>query len=106
MVERKFSEIVLADVPNDKLFLAIADRIVIEFEAEIIEKVNDLDSIYWDFKIGSEIITLHQQIFMGITIFSKELNNASIKANKLVEKIGFQLKYTDSQFGKYESDSK
>lgn len=95
---QSYSEILIAEQPDSSLFQRLADRIVSEFKAKIIERINDLDSVYWDFQIKSEIITLHQKTFIGISIFPKDLDNASIAANELAEKVAFKLKYSDSNF--------
>lgn len=91
-MEKPYSEIILSKHPSDELLIEIAKRLISEFGAESIGKFADIDSLFWDFKIDSEIIILHQQTFIGITIFPKELVNATIKANRIVEEIGFMLK--------------
>ena len=95
MTPPPYSEIIISEQPDSALFQSLADRLVSDFEAKIIEKINDFDSAYWDFEINSEIITLHQQTFIGISIFPKDLDKASITANQLAETIGFKLKYSD-----------
>lgn len=90
-MEKLYSEIVLSEYPDDRLLIEIVKKLISEFKAESIRKIYDLDSLYWDFKIDSEIITLHQQTLIGIAIFHKELANATIKANQIVEEIGFKL---------------
>ena len=93
---QSYSEILITEQADNSLFERFADRIVIEFKAKIIGKANDLDSIYWDFQIKSEIITLHYQVFLGIYIFPKELGKVSMIASILTKKNAFKLKYTDN----------
>ncbi|MBP6091218.1 MAG: hypothetical protein KA521_08190 [Crocinitomicaceae bacterium] len=95
---KSYSEIIIKEQPDNSLFKRLADRIVFEFKAKIIEKINDLDSAYWDFQVKSEIITLHQQTYIGISVYPKDLDKASIAANQLAEKIAFKLKYSDSNY--------
>jgi 3',5'-cyclic AMP phosphodiesterase CpdA len=95
-MKKNYSEILLSSLPDNSLFIDFADRIKNEFKAEIVDKINDLDTVYWDLKINSDLITLHQQTFIGITVFPKDLDNASRQVNDLVERIGFKLKYSDS----------
>jgi hypothetical protein len=95
---QSYSEIIITEQPDSSLFKRLADRIVSEFKAKLIEKINDLDSTYWDFQVKSEIITLHQQTFVGISTFPKDLDKASIVANQLAEKIAFKLKYSDINY--------
>ena len=98
MTTPSYSEILITEQPDSSLFQRLADRIVSEFKAKIIEKINDFDSAYWDFEVNSEIITLHQQTFIGISVFPKDLDKASIAANQLAEKIAFKLKYSDRNY--------
>lgn len=91
-----YSEIVITKQPDSSLFKRLADRIVSEFNAKIVEQIDSLDSSYWDFQVKSETITLHQQTYIGISVFPRELDKASIVANQLAEKIAFKLKYSDS----------
>lgn len=93
-----YSEVRITEQPDNSLFIRLADRIVSEFKAKIIEKINDLDSTYWDFQVKSEIITLHQQTFIGISVFPKDLDKASTVANELAVKIAFKLKYSDRSY--------
>ena len=93
-----YSEILITEQTNNVIFKRLADRIISEFKAINIDQINDLDSIYWDFKIKSEIITLHQHTFIGISIFPKDLNNASKKANGIAAIVAFKLKYSDNNY--------
>jgi len=98
---QSYSEIIITEHADSSLFKRLADRIVSEFKAKLVEKINDLDTVYWDFQVKSEIITIHQQTFIGISVFPKELDKASIVANQLAEKIAFKLKYTDSNYNNW-----
>lgn len=93
---KSYSEILISDKPDDKLFYHLADRIKTEFKAKQFSSDGDLDSKYWDFKIGVQEITLHQQSFVGITIYPTKQKGGTEEENYLVEKIGFRLKYSSS----------
>ncbi|WP_421807127.1 hypothetical protein [Flagellimonas sp.] len=95
---KSYSEILISDEPDGGLFKSISDRLTTEFKAELIDRVEDLDSKYFDFKIKDKVLTLHLQNFIGITLFPKELNNSTVKSNLLAESIGFKLKYSTSHF--------
>jgi hypothetical protein len=92
-----YSEILITEQIAPALFQNLADRLVAENNAKIIEKINEFDSIYWDFKVNIEVVTLHLQTYIGISIYPKELDKATIEANQLVERIGFKLKYSNNQ---------
>ncbi len=91
-MEQKYTEILISSEITNIVFEKIENRIIKEFRAEIIRKLYDLDSTYYDFKISSNLITLHKQVFVGISIFPTDLNNASIECNDVVTKIGYDLK--------------
>lgn len=91
-MEQKYTEILISSEIDNIVFEKIGNRIIKEFKAEIISKLCDLNSTYYDFKINSNLITLHKQVFVGISIFPTDLNNASIECNGIVKKIGYDLK--------------
>lgn len=96
-----YSEILITEQTDNELFKRLAGRMISEFKAINIDKINDLDSICWDFKIKSEIITLYQHTFIGISIFPKDLNNASKRANAIAEIVAFKLKYSDNNYNSW-----
>lgn len=96
---KSYSEILISNKPDSELFKSLSDRLRAEFKAELIDRVEDLDSKYFDFKIKDNVLTLHLQNYIGITIFPKDLNDSTEKANLLAETIGFKLKYSTSKVG-------
>lgn len=95
---KSYSEILISNEPDSGLFKSLSDRLRTEFKAELIDRVEDLDSKYFDFKIKDNVLTLHLQNYIGVTLFPKELNDSTGKANLLAETIGFKLKYSTSNF--------
>ncbi|MFY0672348.1 MAG: hypothetical protein JXQ87_03035 [Bacteroidia bacterium] len=95
---KTYSEILISNEPDSDLFQSLSDRLRSEFNAELIDRVEDLDSKYFDFKIKDKVLTLHLQNYIGITLFPKELNDSTDKANLLAETVGFKLKYSTSDF--------
>lgn len=89
-MKKSYPEIQIASKPDNAQFKKFADIIISEFRGEILNKINNLDTIYWDFKVKSEIITLHQQAFVGITVFPKDLDKSTTRAKELAERIGFK----------------
>jgi frataxin-like iron-binding protein CyaY len=94
---KSYSEILISIEPDSELFKSLSDRLRAEFQAELIDKVEDLDSKYFDFKIKDNVLTLHLQDYIGITLFPKDLNDSTEKANLLAEAIGFKLKYSTTK---------
>lgn len=76
----------LASLDSDDLFQCFANRIVKEFDATIINKLNGLDQKYWDFNISSTTIVLHSDTFMGISIYVENGSSETL-LRKIVEKI-------------------
>ena len=94
-MERKYTEVLISTEIDSIIFNKLINRIIIEFKGEIINEISDLDSTYCDFKINSSLITLHKQVFLGISIFPTSLNNDSIECNNMINKIGHDLKIFD-----------
>lgn len=53
-----------------------------EFKVKTINKLDGLDSFYWDFDFGVNTLVLHMQHYMGLSIHMKEKQN-----NQLLRKI-------------------
>ena len=87
-----YSEVTLAEHPDDRVFVGIANLLIEKLNANVITKISDLDSTYWDLEIGSSILVLHQQTFVGITIFPKEGHSASEETIALFKAIGLLIK--------------
>ena len=71
----------------DKFYLA---AVVLErdFQISFSHKLEDFDSLYWDFEYkGSELI-LHYNIYNGVSIFPKSFKQASSTDNVKVIEIG------------------
>ena len=47
-------------------------------------KISDTDSNYWDFIYKGTELTLHYNIYVGISLFPKSLTNATSSDNKIV----------------------
>jgi len=47
-------------------------------------KITDIDSSYWDFSYKEKELTLHYNIYVGISIFPKSLRNATSSDNQVV----------------------
>ena len=91
-MEQKYTEVLISSEVDNITFERLINRIIIHFKGEIISKVSDSDSSYYDFKINSNLITLHKQIFLGILIFPTHLNDASVECNSMVKIVGHDLK--------------
>ncbi len=95
---RTYSEILISNESDSDLFKSLSDRLKTEFKGVLIDRVEDLDTKYFDFKIKDNVLTLHLQNYIGITLFPTQLNESTDKANLLAESVGFRLKYSTSDF--------
>lgn len=87
-------EFIIHNIPNDNLFTKYVDRIISEFNGHLIERIQSLEFIYCDFVINSETICLHQDIYMGISVFPKDLKDATRHSQEIALQLAFQLKYS------------
>jgi hypothetical protein len=67
-------QINLSNDSNDfnKIATILTDKIGIRFS----EQLNGLDQKYWDFEYADCVFTLHQEHYLGISIFPKDKSNA------------------------------
>ncbi|WP_050977738.1 hypothetical protein [Herbaspirillum lusitanum] len=57
---------------DEFLFNDIAKRLEIAFDGKWTAKITGLDQRYWDLKVGSAILTLHLEHYLGISLFVAE----------------------------------
>ena len=93
---KAYPQISLTENINNQSFIELSRRIEFEFKGKIVNDLSDLESKYKDFNIEGKRITLHTNIYTGITIFPTKLKDAEKDENVTVEKIGFYLKYRQS----------
>ena len=84
-----FTEAVIADDGGLKEFYHIAGVMGQELNILFSHKEDDFDTINWDFKFKGHYLTLHYNIYNGISIFPTRTRDALNKDNKaLVELAG------------------
>ena len=69
-----------------RLFEKVARLIVKRFKGRFLEKLDGLDQRYWDIEIKGEILTLHLEHYLGITLFAR-----GKESDELVKAIGDYL---------------
>jgi hypothetical protein len=84
------TEAVIDDNCGISKFYSIAGTLSDELNVKFIKKVDDADSISWDFKYKKNLLTLSYSIFNGISILPGNLQN-NRHANKAVEDIALLL---------------
>lgn len=82
-----FTEVVIADDGGLKRFYQVADIISEDLKAKFTHKEDDFDTIDWEFKFRGHSLTLHYNIYNGISIFPTKTRDALNKDNKAVIEI-------------------
>ena len=85
--EKGCNEVIIKDDCDFETFYKVANFLENEFKIEFSRKLNDLDSIYWDFIYKKQEFTLYYNIYLGISIFPTALKEASVLANEMVIEI-------------------
>ena len=78
------TEAVIDDDGGLNRFYQIASVLSDGLDIAIINKEDDFDTIDWNFKFQGHLITLHYNIYTGISLFPTLTKNAVKKANNAV----------------------
>ncbi len=78
------TEAVISDDGGLKQFYQVADILSQTFNVKFSHKEDDFDTIDWDFKFKGHYLTLHYNIYNGISIFPTKTRDALNKDNKAV----------------------
>jgi hypothetical protein len=68
----------LSNVDHDKLFQKYAKILETEFNGKIIEKLDGLDQRYWDFDIEGNVVVIHSDSMVGISIHVEDESNENL----------------------------
>ena len=80
------TEAVIDDNCGISKFYLIADTLVDELHVNFLNQVDDAETLDWDFQYKNHLLTLHYNIFNGVSILPQ--NNKGIeKENKAVLEI-------------------
>jgi hypothetical protein len=63
-------EIQLSD--DESQFLHFAELVRKVLKGKWTEKINGLDQTYWDLEVQGQIITLHREHYLGVSVFCKD----------------------------------
>jgi hypothetical protein len=78
------TEAIIDDDGGLKRFYQVADILSKEFHIDFRRKEDDFDSIDWNFSFHGNHLTLHYNIYTGVSLFPTYTNNASRNENKAV----------------------
>jgi hypothetical protein len=85
------TEAVIDDDCSQKRFYEVADILSDNREITFQNKIDDFDSLVWDFVYKQHTLTLHYNIYTGISIYPRQFNNAPKKDNDAVVEIAQYL---------------
>ena len=80
------TEAVIDDNCGISKFYSIAETLADELNVKFINQVDDTDTLNWDFKYKRNFLTLHYNIFNGVSILPQQVNGKE-KVNKAVEEV-------------------
>ncbi len=84
------TEAVIDDNCGISKFYSIAGTLADELKVKFINQIDDADTLDWDFKYKKSFLTLHYNIFNGVSILPQRINGAK-KVNKAVEEVALFL---------------
>lgn len=78
------TEAIIDDDGGLKRFYQVADILSEDLRISFVNKEDDFDTIDWDFNYHGHHLTLHYNIYTGISIFPTKTRDAVKKDNKAV----------------------
>ena len=85
------TEVVIDDDGGLKRFYQVADVLSEDLKIKFSNKEDDFDTIDWEFKFKGHNLTLHYNIYNGISIFPTKTRDALNKDNKAVVELAGML---------------
>ncbi len=94
------TEAVIDDDCGLKRFYEVANILPDDLDINFNQKTDDFDSLMWDFIFKGHILTLHYNIYTGISIYPRKFREASRKDNDAVVEVArFPKINIDDQYG-------
>ena|ERR1700733_4978063 len=82
-----WTELIIDDNCEYDNFYLVANILQTDFGLVFTQKLNDLDSSYWDFKYKGCALTLHYHMMTWVSIFPTAFKEASKADNEAVMKL-------------------
>src|SRR6218665_3446305 len=82
------TEAVIDDNCGISKFYAIANALAEDLHVQFMNQVDDAETLDWDFKYKDALLTLHYNIFNGVSIFPQR-QNVQTKPALVMEIAGF-----------------
>ncbi|RYF85087.1 MAG: hypothetical protein EOO03_13830 [Chitinophagaceae bacterium] len=84
------TEAVIDDNCGISKFYAIANALSDHLQIKFLNQVDDADTLDWDFKYKNQFLTLHYNIFNGVSIYP-QMQKSLKKENKAVMEVAHFL---------------
>jgi hypothetical protein len=84
------TEAVIDDNCGISKFYAIANTLADQLKIQFMNQVDDADTLDWDLKYKNQFLTLHYNIFNGVSIYPQPNNNKK-NENKVVMEVAHYL---------------
>lgn len=78
------TEAIITDDGSLNLFYQVAGILQDDLRLRVLQKEDEFDSISWDFRFKGHYLTLHYNIYNGISVFPTRTKDALHKDNKAV----------------------
>ena len=85
------TEAVIDDDCGLKRFYEVADILSDDLDIKFLAKLDDFDSLVWDFNYKGHTLTLHYNIYTGISIYPRKFREAPRKDNDAVVEVAKYL---------------
>jgi hypothetical protein len=80
------TEAVIDDNCGISKFYAIANTLAEDLQVQFLNQIDDADTLDWDFKYKEQFLTLHYNIFNGVSIYPQQQNSVK-RHNKAVMEV-------------------
>jgi hypothetical protein len=88
------TEAVIDDNCGITKFYAIANTLAEHLQVQFMNQVDDAETLDWDFKYKDQFLTLHYNIFNGVSIFPQHIKSVQKDNNAVREVASFLEKHT------------
>jgi hypothetical protein len=79
------TEAVIDDNCGISKFYAIADTLSVDLKVNFLNQVDDTETLDWDFKYKNSLLTLHYNMFNGVSIFPQQATGKQQSNNVVLE---------------------
>lgn len=86
------TEAVIDDNCGISKFYAIANTLADDLQVKFLNQVDDAESLDWDFQYRGQFLTLHYNIFNGVSIYPQQIKNV-VKDNNAVMEVAHFLEH-------------